>query len=725
MPADEAPLSDDDLTEDACRALQDYWAAGQRVPVEHFLLNHPQLAATSEAVLELVLLEVALREEAGESPSLTELEARFPALAAPLKLQAEFRDGLRQTVAPSQPVVLPAAPTSGGFLISGYEILREIGRGGMGTVYEARQLGLNRRVALKMIGGGPLPAEREITRLTTEAEAVSRLQHPNVVQIYEVGVYRGQPFLALELVEGGTLADRLRSGPLTPWSAAELIETLAKAVHAVHERGIVHRDLKPANVLFTQPGEGAPLGIPKLTDFGLAKLLDGGSNPTRSGETLGTPGYMAPEQVTGGKDIGPAADVYGLGAILYESLTGRAPFSGATIAETLLRVGHSDPQPLSQLRSGIPRDLQTICLKCLEKSPARRYGSAAALADDLQRFLRGEPVHARPVGALGRAWKLVRRYPLVAALVVLVFVAVIAGLIGVLVQWQKAEQARGHLQNALEAEAHQRTEAELQLYYGRIAQSILLWESGDVDQARDLLASCVPADGQHDPRGWEWYYLDRFFHPELAVHPYPHWVNDLALLPSEPGEPVKILGAIGRPLLHDKDKPNSTDGRAVILNPLDANGSGAFDVPLPGGLTAVAVQPGDDLIAWGTTSGHIVLVDRRTRQHVRTIPGQSAVRKLTFAANGQLLIGGCYDGSMCVWNPQTGELMREIDPRQKGRVVLATNSNGTRLACGSDSGHVRIYDLPSWNLLKVPPTLTAPVTSVAYAPSGNILAVGC
>ena len=286
--------------------------------------------------------------------------------------------------------------------IEGYEILGLLGQGGMGVVYKARQAAANRVVALKMILGGFADGEAR-ERFRTEAHAVARLQHPNVVQVFQVGEYRGLPFFSLEFCAGGSLEARLKAAPTTPAEAARLIDVLARAVHHAHERGIVHRDLKPANVLLTEDG------TPKLTDFGLAKKLDEVGR-TQTGAVMGSPPYMAPEQASGRvKEIGPLTDVYGLGAILYECLTGRPPFKADTLVETLIQVQQDEPAAPRRLRAGTPRDLETICLKCLQKDPKRRYSSAAALADDLRRHLAGEPITARPVGRLERAWRWGRR----------------------------------------------------------------------------------------------------------------------------------------------------------------------------------------------------------------------------------------------------------------------------------------------------------------------------
>ena len=321
--------------------------------------------------------------------------------------------------------------------VGAYRILRPIGSGGMGTVYLARQDRPDRAVAVKVVRAGPSADPVRLARFRSEAAAAARLRHPNIVQVHEAGEDDGVAFLAMELVEGESLAARLGRAALHPRAAAELVATLARAVHFAHQAGVIHRDLKPSNILLVSGGvvsgewspdttqhsalstHHSPPSHPKVADFGLAKILgDVAGDRTESGAVLGTPGYMAPEQAAG-HPAGPAADVYGLGAILYECLTGRPPFKAATPVETLEQVRTRDPVPPGRLQPGVPRDLQTVCLKCLEKEPARRFASAADLAADLERFLRGEPVTARPVGLPVRLWKWARRRPALAALVVL------------------------------------------------------------------------------------------------------------------------------------------------------------------------------------------------------------------------------------------------------------------------------------------------------------------
>jgi tRNA A-37 threonylcarbamoyl transferase component Bud32 len=342
---------------------------------------------------------------AGEQPTLPSPDAgpansMWKALPPPLDGVAADSSGSPVQTTPPLAYVDLSLPQ-----VPGYDLLALLGRGGMGVVYKARHQKLQRLVALKMIRGGATAGPEELQRFRTEAEAIARLQHPHIVQIFEVGDYDSLPFLALEYCSGGSLDRELAGTPLPPQEAATLVAQLARSMHAAHAKGIVHRDLKPANVLLTEDG------TPKITDFGLAKKLDVASQ-TQTGAVMGTPSYMAPEQASGQSATqGLACDIYALGAILYDCLTGRPPFKAATTLDTLLQVVHQEPVPPAQLNPRVPRDLETICLKCLRKEPKRRYASAAELADDLGRYLRGEPIAAHPATILEKAVKWAKRQP--------------------------------------------------------------------------------------------------------------------------------------------------------------------------------------------------------------------------------------------------------------------------------------------------------------------------
>jgi serine/threonine protein kinase len=384
----------------------------------------------AEQVRELLLRWDELREQ-GQSVSPEELCRDCPELVVELRqaieaIAAMYRvpsgDITTANLGPGdrEPKRLP--------VVAGYELERELGSGGMGVVYKARHARLKRDVAIKMIRTGLHAGPGELARFRTEAEAAARLQHPHIVQIHEIAEHAGLPCLVLEFVDGPSLAECLKDGPLPPRRAAEVAEVLARAVHYAHQRGIVHRDLKPGNVLLgvASPGPAAErirsdaspaphrtapaTWFPKIADFGLAKLVDAEISQTLTGAIMGSPGYMAPEQADGRiKDIGPATDVYALGVILYEMLTGQPPFAATTPFEVLEQIRAQEPVAPTRLIKGLPRDLETICLKCLEKTTSRRYHTADSMADDLARYLNGELIAARKFGPLDRVVRTLSR----------------------------------------------------------------------------------------------------------------------------------------------------------------------------------------------------------------------------------------------------------------------------------------------------------------------------
>jgi len=499
----------------ACEQLGRRLRSGQNSRAEEFLAADAALRADPDAELELIYTEFVVREELGQQPRPEEWLARFPHLRDELAQvfamdrlvssgQTQDR-GLSGTHPGSTDDPNGANPSSTqpgpGVFVGNYEVLEEIGRGGMGVVYKARQRGLERLVALKTI---PAPHEpRERTRFQTEAQATARLSHPNIVQVYEVGQDDGCPFLSMELVPGASLDKQIAQTPLASRAAAELLLALAQAVAYAHQQGIVHRDLKPANILL------APDRTPKITDFGLARLLSPangspllGANATQTGVMAGTPSYMAPEQCGGPRSaIGPLVDVYALGVILYEALTGRPPFRGETVLDTLELVRSQEPVPLRRLAPKVPRDLETICLKCLAKQPHRRYASAVALAEDLQRFLAGRPIAARRISTLERTGRWCRRSPLVAALAASLAVALLAGIGGILWQWRRAD---AHARQALVSAEEERAARELAEYrFGQAEKAVgdyldsienneRLKEADFFDLRKQLLTSAVP-----------------------------------------------------------------------------------------------------------------------------------------------------------------------------------------------------------------------------------------
>jgi WD40 repeat protein/tRNA A-37 threonylcarbamoyl transferase component Bud32 len=506
-----------------------------------------------------------------------------------------------------------AAPAEPLAVVPGYDILRELGSGGMGVVYEARQTRLNRKVALKVLRGGRGDA-KDVIRFLAEAEAVAAVKHPHVVQVFDFGQDAGRPFLALELLTGGSLADRLKDkGRLDPRDAGALVAKLADAVRAIHELGIVHRDLKPGNVLFDE------VGTPKIADFGLVKRA-GGAELTHTQAVLGTPAYMAPEQARGEtKFVGPSADVWALGAILYECLTGKRAFDADDTWAILRKVtDDAPPRPRSHV-PGLPRDLELIALKCLEKNPADRYPSAAALADDLERFLAGQPVSVRPAGPVERFVKWVRRNPVVAGATAAVALALVAGTAVSLAFGLEARErgrdlakanddltkvnddltrsrddlmkSRNDLDASMQDVKRAQGDAEERGYLSDVALAHQLWKANDLAGMRAALARC-PANR----RKWEWHHLDRVSRPERAEH-----VTDsppLALAYSPDGKFLAYTTFVGTLTVIDV---GTNQARHTILGPPDPSNRTA----------SVAFHPNSSELAY-IRSGRVRVVDLAT-----------------------------------------------------------------------------------------------------------------
>lgn len=389
--------------------------------------------------------------------------------------------------------------------LSGYELIEELSRGGMGIVYRARHRGLNRLVALKIVHATAGGAQDGIERLRQEAELAATLEHPNIIPVYDVGEVDGRPWFTMKLAEGGSLADRVAEfrlpSPATRTELkarlrklAELFSGIARGVHHAHQHGILHRDLKPSNILLDR--DGSPL----VADFGIAVRSDVDATLTLSGQALGTPAYLAPEVARdGARAAAVAADVYGLGAVLFHLLTGRAPYVGATAFEVLTQISAAEIPSPAALNSAVPPDWATLCLKCLERDPGRRYASAREVAEECERLLRDEPILARPVSAPARVWRWARRRPLVAALLGLVAVASGLGVAGVVWQWRQAEAARGQAErNAANARAAEER-ASANAYFATLAHALATRQQGDLGHARRLLTG-LPAER----RGFEW-----------------------------------------------------------------------------------------------------------------------------------------------------------------------------------------------------------------------------
>jgi WD40 repeat protein/tRNA A-37 threonylcarbamoyl transferase component Bud32 len=609
--------------------------------------------------------------------------------------------------------------------IGGYAILGWLGRGGMAVVYKARQPRLGRTVALKVLrtGGSNDP---DTARFFREAATVARMHHPNIVQVYEVGEADGQPFLALEYLPGGTLAEYLRGTPADPRDAAALLETVARAVHHAHEQGIVHRDLKPSNILLDSGASGgtearAPLStlVPKVSDFGLARAVTEDQSLTLPGILVGTPAYMAPELIHQPGLATTGGDVYALGVILYEMLTGRPPLLGPTALATLRLVDAVDPVPPSRLQPHLPRDLDTICLACLRKDPRRRYPSALALAEDLRRFLDGRPILARRVGRLKTGWLWCRRNPVVATLGVALVGSVLIGLVATLVLLGQArrsaaeatvsaEQAGKNEALALEAAARADINARLandRAYASDIQFASLMWTNRQKTTLTDLLEGTRTRTDGTDRRGFEWYFLWACAHPPHRSVPLRNQGRDLATprdgryFAVATGESeVELLDATGKPL-----RTLAGEGRIIRVD-VSADGR---------------------KVAGGAEDGTARVWDADTGRLLRTLTGHTgSVFAVRFHPNGRTLVTAGQDGAR-VWDTED----REAEPRVLSHpdvrfASAAFSPDGKRLVVGGSDRLVRVWDTTTWAEQRPLTGHLGEVLAVRFGPDSVLLASG-
>jgi len=671
----------------------------------------------------------------------------------------------------------PQQPLPGVRFFGDYELLEEIGRGGMGVVFKAQQLGLNRIIALKVLTGGAAAVREFVHRFHTEASAAASLSHPNIVPIYEFGEHEGAHFLAMRFMEGGTLQGRCYDRPAAV-EAARLVVMIAEALEYAHRHGVLHRDLKPGNILIDNGGQ------PFIADFGLARVSAHESDLTISNAVLGTAPYLAPEVAARGAGAATtASDVYGLGAILYHLLAGRPPFTGATIGEVLRQVQETEPlapsqvipkakadsgEPLGlplevvgkeQMRAKhaspstrIPRDLEIICLKCLDKEPAKRYSTAQDFADDLNRFLRGEPILARPASATERVWRWCKRKPVVAGLVAALHLSFAAGLAGVLWQWHRAEWNAAN-------EAHERRRAEAGELDARQRQYISdmnifqqAWEEGNLKRAQALLLSHVPKPGAPDPRDFEWRYLWNLCRDEslYAFTNFDDYIGTLAFSPDGRtlavggGHVVKLLDFNSHNELGELRAADTNEWiRCLAFSPRSTNilaTAGDAGVIRLWNLTtkevtnfvehldrvsALAFSPdGNTLAVAGLYVPHVVsawnLAEKRL---LWTTNVDNPANALAFSPDGNVLVsgGGRGNGNALVWEVATGKELAPFPLLHKGWMSsLAFSSDGRTLATSASDGQLIIWDFAERRAKGQP--IKRGGGSVAFSPDGRLVA---
>ena len=684
------------------------------------MTDHPDDVVARDERVQAILHDYLLALDKGEAPNQQAILREHPEVAE--ELQALFADQDRLDVLARSPRVTPAAaageleppttppketPSPDGTpgpvrSFGDYELLEEVARGGMGVVFKARQMSLNRTVALKMILAGQLASEADVRRFRTEAEAAANLDHPHIVAIFEVGEHEGQHFFSMKYIDGGSLADRVPQLVHDPKAAAALLVTVARAVHHAHQRGILHRDLKPSNILLDAVGQ------PHVTDFGLAKRVESPQSHTRTGAIVGTPNYMAPEQARAEKGLSTSVDAYSLGAILYELLTGRTPFRAATPLDTVLQVLEQTPVPPRKLAPRVDPDLETICLKCLDKDPSKRYGSAEALADDLDRWLCGEPIQARRTGRGERLLKWVKRRPAAAALLGTILFT-IPTLVGVLaVSNLRINGALENLAAALRAE--QRTS-----YSNRIALSEREWLANNVDRAEAILDTCRP-----ELRSWEWHYLKRLYHPEL-LSTRGDYFSSLAFSPDGKqlalgsGRSLRILeAATGREVASQQEDNLQTWSVAY-----SRDGERLFAASYDDGHLAKHVK----ITTWDPAS------DKEVSE--RQLPVEAGAPCVAFSPDGRLIAVTSSKGILRIWEADSGREILTL--RNKGRLA-AFSTDGRRLVMENwekiaEGVRTNFKGLDVWDLqsgsvlltLKVPEWVDT-VWDIAFSPKGRLIA---
>jgi WD40 repeat protein/serine/threonine protein kinase len=578
-----------------------------------------------------------------------------------------------------------------------YELLEEIARGGMGIVFRARQTKLDRIVALKMMLAGQFASKEIIKRFRGEVTAAALLQHPNIVAIHDVGVHGDQHYFSMDYVEGQNLAQRVGSRPLPAAHAARYLRTIAEAIHYAHEQGILHRDLKPSNVLIDSATDQ-----PRITDFGLAKRLNGESSLTVTGQVLGSPNFMPPEQAGSERHkVSRQSDVYGLGAILYYLLTARAPFQAESLEGIVTQVLQSDPIAPRSLNPGVPRDLETICLKCLCKAPAGRYSTAQELADELGRFLQHEPIEARPAGQLEKAWRWCRRKPAIASLSAATVLLLLAVAIGSPIALVRIQQAREQSEQAREQSEQMSYDSDM-----RLAQ--FAWDDKDLGLALDRLSAHLPAAGKRDRRGFEWFYFSNLCKGDQSRILTNHTQAVTSVVFSPDGQRF-ATGAVGDPV-HVWE---TASGKLLWRLP-ELNVTSLAFTPDGSGL---GVGGQDQVTIWNLKTGRPIFGHKQALGKFQ-IAFPPAGQRIFLGTNALYRRFGKDVGSVAIWDYVTDQLLDSLPTNSGG--YLAIPVRGDQLVTGNSGDKTKIWDLETLQFIR--PIDTGPLTAMAVSPDGKTLA---
>lgn len=690
--------------DERCDQFEAEWKAGRRPSLAAFLADWTESGA-DQLFRFLLELDVDYRRKAGEAVAVGDYVVQFASFSAIVQ-EVVQQPGLAEThdlgSGKTRPQVTAVEPQPAGTFGS-YELMELLGQGGMGVVYKARQTRLNRLVAIKMLLSGGHASPEEVRRFHAEAEAAAKLDHPNIVPIYEVGEIGGRHFFSMAYIEGPSLAKQLRDEPFTVRAAVEMLRTIADAVHHANTQGIVHRDLKPANILLGLDGR------PRVTDFGLAKTLENAAELTTTGQILGTPSYMAPEQAAGQiKEISPRTDVYALGAVLYEALVGRPPFRDASVWETIRQVINTEPVSPRMLNPTLPRDLETIVLKALEKQPAARFASAREFADDLGRFLRDEPILARPVTRTEKCLRWVRKNRTVAMLAavllgLVVFIAGGAGVTAFVLQSQERQKIK--LTGEKDQLKTQATKLEQQTVTLQKASRSERYLS-DMIQASDALQ--IPtgigrvrefvdpwADDHEEPdlRGWEWHLLRAAAHEEWNIIEIktPQGVNvPLSTIAFHPRDEIIAFGSATGDL---------------FLGPIDDSTQIEVATDHKQHITNLVWQPSGERFATSSLDGRVLLWETGPLRKVGEIEISKIVFAVTWSPNGKLLAATVHEDGVHVFDAETKERKAHLKEQVAEQAALAFSPRGDLLAVSAHPGgadyQVQLWDTSTWQNLSL------------------------